>query len=1318
MNETKIQNQYVVDLFCRSEKEGGLGYRQTTQNVVSDDLFIPSVLAEFVQSADPALWDRLLRKYNGDENKLEIELKDAIKERFWEYQNMAIAINKNKTINFQGETVPLYYVSGTELKGDEDFEKNIFSVVEESSHTIKCSNDPKVYTVRPDLTFFLNGIYIGYLELKIASNNQNARKNGREKILKDYLCTIKSFASDEKKNPSVSEEKKKVMAIYEKAIHLVATDINETYVIRGVNSFYDKMHLELSKDVPEQFEKLYPELFKAFKEYPVLPSIKKETEKFESVMKALYSKKMIEKEILYYNLIAYKYKNDKDGKTRTSNKGYLITPRPKQKFGCDKIMSRIQEMLDHESEPNYYINKLREELHDLGISPDKTEEIIAKRLKFCNNMYVYSLLMQYAAGFGKSNIIGWTALQLKDYRYHKEYAFDKIMLVVDRLQLRDQLDTNMRNMNIDKSMFVEATDQKTFINALESNRRIIVVNIQKFRELQDAIDKAGVKLKKMRVAFLIDEIHRSNSGDNNKEMINLFEKIQDSFNANGKEYIKKNLLIGFTATPNDETLVRFGEFRSASIIPLWVPFDYYSMKEAIADGYILDPTQHIIPYNVPIKFAIPKELEDKDEAEIRENKKKIYEFEPRMKKISEFLVDRLVSLIFGKIRGEGKAMLAVSSIPIAIQYFHIIKKMFAEKCEENKYSKYKDAPIVIIYSDSQQYQPCSTLNGGLSESKATDKFKSGKNGLIIVVDKLQTGFDEPKLHTLFLDKEISGINAIQTISRVNRTCAYKEECHIIDFSWKQVNVTNIKLAFKKYCDMTVSNFNPEEEVRNLALLYKHLLVSEIYVKWYNEYTTKKNDSKFILNMEGEIRIWIQNCFKNEDLIRLYNIQKGFKPEDEGYREEVNAARMLRFEVGQFASTLRMLKNIVDIDAKYEEENFLDFWHRFCNIYKDAIKKEDGEVYEYEVVDSDELPGITMVDDDPELPTGGKHHSPRRPVIKKKKLKTIEQILQILKRKNEEEEISAQLAQIWLKEIGLMYQDFIKDEKLCAFLKDIQFSRDEKIAEYHKAQNKYGRGLKKRADFLDVEHFRKLLKDNEEQLYESFIENITHADETTGDFDFDTTSSMTKGEEKFDENSIMEKIKELIKPSYNEEEVKKCLLANYEPRFISVKGILPPFKESVDTFFMVLNTETIPSLDGINTLIKESINYLLRSMQMDTNDKRMHLNTLVQKFEVFLKKLYFMIHNEQMQGQDGKTPTLANAIFAFDCLRELKYSREPELKEFKNKLKWVRDLRNEESHNGQVINEEQLNLLIPMCIDMYLYVVANSIKDLKKAGYSI
>src|SRR5690606_11266389 len=99
-----------------------------------------------------------------------------------------------------------------------------------------------------------------------------------------------------------------------------------------------------------------------------------------------------------------------------------------------------------------------------------------------------SLLLQYAAGFGKSNIIGWTALQLKDLRKNEEFVYDKIMLVVDRVQLRDQLDSKMHNMNIAKSMFVEASNKKSFLDALRTDKRIVVVNLQKFNSIRDFLD--------------------------------------------------------------------------------------------------------------------------------------------------------------------------------------------------------------------------------------------------------------------------------------------------------------------------------------------------------------------------------------------------------------------------------------------------------------------------------------------------------------------------------------------------------------------------------------------------------------------------------------------------------------------------------------------------------------------------------------------------------------------------------------------------------------------------------------------------------------
>lgn len=1314
MDERKIQKDYVMNYICRREDEGGLGYRYVAPNVVENGMFIPSVLAEFISKNQPAEWNRLLRVFNNDERALQDALVENIREKVVDKQNVAIFLNTFKTITFKGEQLTLFYVPGTELRGDEDFKRNIFCAVEEARHK-QMYKGGVITNVRPDVTFYLNGIFLGYMELKCVSMGQNAKEQGRGKVAKDYLAAVRAIVETEQTDSKIAKEKKQLLAIYEKAIHITASDINETYVMRNMAQMYDMAHAEFtSKPSTATVDQLVPDVCKVFKPYPLSSPLLTEKQRFEEVARALYSKDSIKNEILYFNFIEYKYEKKKDGKrVRKSNSGRLISPRPKQKFGCDKIMGRIKEMLDNEGNPDYYIEKLRRELYALGIPQQKTEEIIAKRERFCNNKFVYSLLMQYAAGFGKSNIIGWTALLLKDYRYNGAYAYDKIMLVVDRLQLRDQLDERMYNMNIDKSMFVEATDKSTFVNALDDQRRIIVVNIQKFLDLQHAIDAAGKKLKNMRVAFLIDEIHRSNSGENNKEMINLFERLQDSFNNGEQKIYKKNLLIGFTATPSDETLSRFGEFRSATTVPLWVPFDTYSMKEAIADGYILDPTKHIIPYNVPVGFELPKDVDFSDEdniPDVRQNKKKVYEYEPRMRKIAEFVVNRLVSLVYGKIRGEGKAMLAVSSIPIAIRYTRIIRELYAKKCAEPRYAKYANAPIVVVYSDSQRYESCASVNDNVPESQAIDNFKDAKNGLIIVVDKLQTGFDEPKLHTLFLDKEIKDINAIQTISRVNRTCKYKTECHVIDCSWRNVNTKNINQAFKKYCDMVVSQFNPEEEARLIAGYYKEMSASKPYIEWFKDFVQKKEDADFILDMESEIREWINICTAREEAIRKQNEEQGLKPGDTGYVLPENAAKTLRFVVGQYASALMSLKNVYDIAAKYSDKTFLDFWQIFCKIYRDATKKTGNDIYSFDVVDSDEVAGITDVyDGDDEETAKGDKKRRKEPTELKPKEVSLSKILEVLKRLNEQELINAREAQRWLKEIGVMFANLKQKDYLCVILKDDKTPEAEKLREYTKYQNLYKfLDLGNRPDFAKVDTFKKMLDDNVEQFYSIFLEQLKDDDNGDSDFDYDTTfkSEPYSGPKSMDD--LIEMVRKKMHPEYNETALKKCMCRVYAPHFEKIADRMQPIPKAVDNLFKILSAKSLDKLDGIDSVVKESLNMLCMTEDLPANDKRMHLNQLLMKYEAFLKKLYYLINHKELEGREpGMDATLSNAIFGIPSLRKLKHSNDPEVKAFSDRLDLLRRLRNDEAHGTADIAEQEMNVAIDTVIDMYVYVAGTN-----------
>lgn len=1057
MKELDLQGKYLVNFLC--ERPDGLHYKEAKANTVSPQFFIIEDLKHFISETElnKGNYKKLLKKFNSEKDLLHaftLFLDEKIKSSM----NMAVFINTYKSVTFEGVKLHLFYPSGSEFEEDKLFEQNIFSVVQELPYSFKFEGKQH-FSFRPDLSFFLNGIFLGYSELKSNWNNQTSMKNGRLKVVKDYLNAAQEYLSIADKNDLSQTIRKDFLKIFEKAIHITSTDIAETYVIRNMSNHFDEIKTTVQNGSYD-FEQYEKKVLKEFKPYPVKAREGSKIERFEEAFKALYDKKMIEKEILYYNFIERELIKKEGSKTKEykHNDGRLISPRPKQKFGTDKILAKINEFLEHEDEPDYFIKKLEAELSAKGIGEVRIKELVAKRQKYQNNKTVYSLLMQYAAGFGKSNIIGWTALQLKDLRKDTEYVYDKVMLVVDRLQLRDQLDSKLHNMNIQKGMFIEASDKKSFITALGSDKRIVVVNLQKFTSIEHILDASVVsKLSKMRIAFLIDEIHRSNSGVQHEEMISIFDELQSSFDQS-KEYQqqqrKKNLIVGFTATPSDHTLARFGEFNKyAESEKIWIPFDSYTMREAIEDGYILNPIKGIVPVSAKMYFEIPdnelegfegdlgysfEEIPDDTDTGIDEygkkyaiRKKRIYLNPGRIEAISKFIVERLVSSVYHNIRGTAKAMLAVSSIPAAIKYKGFIDKYFAEIVKEKKYQRFEDAPVYIVYSDSQEHRSASGLNGGLSEEKVLQNFAIKKNGLIIVVDKLQTGFDEPKLHTLFLDKEIRGINAIQTISRVNRTTKYKNDCKIIDFSYKNVNVKNIKVAFEYFSNVVVSDFDPLGDEEKLIDLYRELnthAVFKTHFPKFKEYHTTNPDISIIVAFEDALDDYIRNQ----------------KEESKKLKEKI---------LGYF-KILNLIEFVIDLDPKYSTKFFVDFWRKY-NILYNQINKQIEIIDDVEIYFDNRIGIIAPAE--------------YKAKVKKSVLadpkgaygdnKYKYNILKVIEKRNQEEEAIAELIADFERKITALFEFIKQDEtgqRLMAKINDngSAFSQDEIYADFTKLYRKF------------------------------------------------------------------------------------------------------------------------------------------------------------------------------------------------------------------------------------------------------------------------
>ena len=1004
MDELILQDKYLMNFF--TNRADGLQYKEVKANTVSKLHFIVEDLKYFISETtlNKTAYRKLLKKFDNNEKQLLQEFQEFLNKRIGESMNMALFINNNKSVTFKGVKINLFYPSGSITHGDKLFEENVFSVVQELPYMYDYQGK-KQFSFRPDITFFVNGIFLGYSELKSNYNNQSAHKEGKIKIANDYQKAVTSYLNISDGNDISQTIRKDFLKIFEKAIHITTTDVQDTFIVRNISNQFDEIKAKV-EDNSFDFDKYKANINDALKSYPLRNPEANKQERFEEVFRALYGKKMIEREILYYNFIERELVKSDKGKQKEykHNDGRLIAPRPKQKFGADKIIDKIDEFLVHEDEPDYFTNKLRKQLVKKGIGAIQIEDLINKRQKYQNNKNVYSLLLQYAAGFGKSNIIGWTSLQLKDLRKNDEFVYDKIMLVVDRVQLRDQLDSKMYNMNIAKSMFIEANNKKSFLEALNTDKRIVVVNLQKFNSIKEFLDDEVLqKLASMRIAFLIDEIHRSNSGAQHEEMVSLFDELQNSFDSNKKykkTYNKKNLIIGFTATPSDVTLARFGEFNKyAEAEKIWVPFDSYTMKEAIEDGYILNPIKGIVPVSAKMYFDKPddategfdgdtgyfKELpnnpdsgSDADGKKYRISKKNIYENEERIEAISQFVAKRLVTAVYHNIRGTAKAMFAVSSIKAAIKYRKYIQKFYKELVTEKKYERFKDAPIYISYSsDGQKYESATTLNGGLSEAKVLQNFAIKRNGLIIVVDKLQTGFDEPKLHTLFLDKEIRGINAIQTISRVNRTAGkYKKDCKIIDLSYKNVNVNNIKEAFEHFSNVVVSDFDPLGQETLLQEIYENLHQENIFkahFKSFKEFQIgDKKDISAILNFESALTQFV--------------------------RKQPEEAKKLKQGINKYFRILNLIGFIIELDQKYSEEHFTEFWYRFSVLYNSLTGTteliDDVDVY------FDNRLGIVAPPEEVEKPKGKPGNKvPSGEPSKQYKF----DILEVIEKRNEEEE---------------------------------------------------------------------------------------------------------------------------------------------------------------------------------------------------------------------------------------------------------------------------------------------------------------------------
>ncbi|MBC7084190.1 MAG: type I restriction endonuclease subunit R [Firmicutes bacterium] len=417
-------------------------------------------------------------------------------------------------------------------------------------------------------------------------------------------------------------------------------------------------------------------------------------------------------------------------------------------------------------------------------------------------------LIQHSAGSGKSNSIAWLAHQLIGLARDGRPVFDSIIVVTDRRILDQQIRDTVKQFAQVSATVGHAEHSGDLRRFIESGKKIIVTTLQKFPFI---LDEIGNEHRGRRFAIVIDEAHSSQGGRTSAKMSMALseagaqdedETFEDRINRimEARKLLPNASYFAFTATPKNKTLEIFGapEPQPDGTVK-HRPFHSYTMKQAIQEGFILDVLANYTP--VKSYYKLIKTIEDDPEFDVKKAQKKLrrfvegHEYAIRLK--AEIMVDHFHEQVIakGKIGGQARAMVVTGSIERAIQYFHAFKAYLAERK-----SPYR---AIVAFSGEHEYggqQVTEASLNGFPSNQIADKVREDPYRFLICADKFQTGYDEPLLHTMYVDKVLSGVKAVQTLSRLNRAHPQKHDTFVLDF----VNdPETIRKAFEPYYRTTI-----------------------------------------------------------------------------------------------------------------------------------------------------------------------------------------------------------------------------------------------------------------------------------------------------------------------------------------------------------------------------------------------------------------------------------------------------------------------------------------------------------------------------------
>ncbi len=416
-------------------------------------------------------------------------------------------------------------------------------------------------------------------------------------------------------------------------------------------------------------------------------------------------------------------------------------------------------------------------------------------------------LIQHSAGSGKSNSIAWLAHQMISLRRDDAPVFDSIIVVTDRKLLDKQIRDTIKQFAQVSATVGHAENSGDLRRFIAEGKKIVITTVQKFPFI---LDEIGNEQRGRNFAIVIDEAHSSQGGKTSAALSMALsvagaeeddETIEDTINRlmESRRLLPNASYFAFTATPKNKTLEIFGEPYEVGGVVKHRPFHSYTMKQAIQEGFILDVLKHYTP--VASYYRLTKKIEGDPEFDTKRAQKKLRRYvesnDHAIRLKAEIMVDHFHEqvLALNKIGGEARAMVVTSGVERAIQYYHAIRDYLVERK-----SPYR---AIVAFSGEHEYggvQVTEASLNGFPSGAIADRIVEHPYRFLVCADKFQTGYDEPLLHTMYVDKVLSDIKAVQTLSRLNRAHPQKHDVFVLDF---MNDSETIQAAFSDYYRTTI-----------------------------------------------------------------------------------------------------------------------------------------------------------------------------------------------------------------------------------------------------------------------------------------------------------------------------------------------------------------------------------------------------------------------------------------------------------------------------------------------------------------------------------